>query len=182
MSTSDLTFEVPASLAAYCVSEREYIQQHPDYHILVVGAVVFHEERLLLVQRAASDTFPNLQEFPGGKMDDIDETILHAVARELKEETGLEATKFVRKVGEMDWQRKDRRTGENLKWLKLIFEVKVKEINVVLDPAEHQQYLFATEEEILNDKAKGVELSFISPLNKAIKLEAFKLRRGLAAT
>lgn len=31
-------------------------------------------------------------------MDDTDETILHAAARELKEETGLTATRVVRKV------------------------------------------------------------------------------------
>ena len=31
-------------------------------------------------------------------MDDTDETILHAAARELKEETGLTATRVVRRV------------------------------------------------------------------------------------
>ncbi len=38
------------------------------------------------------------KEIPGGKMDDTDETILHAAARELKEETGLTATRAVRQV------------------------------------------------------------------------------------
>ena len=126
---------------------------------------------LLLYLPSPPKTLTQRQEIPGGKVDDTDETVLHALVRELKEETGLEATKIVRKVGEFGWEE---RRG---KWLKLVFEVEVKEMNIVLDAEEHQEYLFATEEEIVNDKVKDVALSYISPPNKVIKLEAFKLRR-----
>jgi 8-oxo-dGTP pyrophosphatase MutT (NUDIX family) len=49
------------------------------------------------------------QEIPGGKVDDTDETLLHATARELKEETGLTATRVVQKVQHFDF--KDERPG-----------------------------------------------------------------------
>ena len=97
------------------------------------------------------------------------------MVRELKEETGLNATKIVRKVAEFSWEE---RRG---KWLKLIFEVEVEEMKVVLDPIEHEEYLFATEEEVKNDKVGDIVLTYITPPNKAVKLEAFRLRQEQAA-
>lgn len=119
------------------------------------------------------------QEIPGGKVDDTDETLIHAAVRELKEETGLTATRVVRKVsqftftsGRGEWQKT---------WLKLIFEMEVEDLNVALDPVEHQQYLFASEEEVENEKAGDVKLAYISPPNKHVKLEAFRLQKEAAA-
>lgn len=43
------------------------------------------------------------QEIPGGKVDTTDETLLHAVARELKEETGLTAVRVVHKVQQFEF-------------------------------------------------------------------------------
>lgn len=48
-------------------------------------------------------------------MDDTDETILHAAARELKEETGLTATRVVRKVAQFTFPDGPERT-----WLKVL--------------------------------------------------------------
>ena len=74
----------------------------------------------------------------------------------------------------------DERPGRpTITWLKLIFEMEVEDANtVVLDPIEHQKFLFASEEEIINEQAGDVKLQYISPPNKAVKLEAFRLRRG----
>lgn len=51
-------------------------------------------------------------------MDDTDETILHAAARELTEETGLTATRAVRKVAQFtfsdSWKNRPTKT-----WLKV---------------------------------------------------------------
>lgn len=108
-------------------------------------------------------------------MDDTDETILHAAAREVKEETGLEVTKFVRKVGEIGWENYHQRRQRHEVWRKLIFQVEVKSMDVVLDAVEHQAYLFATAEEVSVDKTSdGVALSWISPPNKEMNLEAFR--------
>jgi hypothetical protein len=67
-------------------------------------------------------------------------------------------------------------------WLKLIFEMEVEDTNVTLDPVEHQDYLFASEEEINNDLVGDVKLAYISPPNKDVKLEAFRLQRGALPT
>jgi predicted nuclease with TOPRIM domain len=61
--------------------------------------------------------------------------------------------------------------------LKHIFEVEVEDLNVTLDPVEHQKYLFASEEEIKNDLVGDVKLAYISPPNKNVKLEAFRLQK-----
>ncbi|KAF2180577.1 hypothetical protein K469DRAFT_639535 [Zopfia rhizophila CBS 207.26] len=180
MSDTKLPFECPSSLNEYLIPEKEFYIQNPHYNMLCTGAVVFNSEgKLLLIQRASDEkAFPNCWEVPGGKVDDDDETLLHAVARELKEETGLDVTKIVRKVAEFGWKEKHKRTAQDQSWLKHIFEVEVKEMKeIVLDPAEHQRYLFVTEKEVVNDKVGDVQLSYITPPNKAVKLEAFRLRR-----
>jgi hypothetical protein len=64
-------------------------------------------------------------------------------------------------------------------WLKIIFEIEVQNTDdVVLDPVEHQNFLWASEEEIVNDMVGDVKLRYISPPNKAVKLEAFRARRA----
>lgn len=99
------------------------------------------------------------------------------MARELKEETGLHAIRFVRKVGEFGWGEKSITTGSQSNWHKIIFEVEVKDFEIRLDPEEHQEYLFATEEEVVNEQVVDVPLNYITPDNKMIKLEAFRLKR-----
>ncbi|KZZ99483.1 NUDIX hydrolase domain-like protein [Moelleriella libera RCEF 2490] len=57
------------------------------------------QKRVLLVQRAAHDSWPLRWEPPGGAVDAADASILHGCARELWEETGLRAVHFARLVG-----------------------------------------------------------------------------------
>ncbi|KAH7379632.1 NUDIX hydrolase domain-like protein [Pyrenochaeta sp. MPI-SDFR-AT-0127] len=184
MSTSTSLLYYPSTLEEWAVTEKEYLRQHPEYDCVCTGVVVFNEDgKLLLVQRAANEmAFPDFWEIPGGKVDDTDETILHAAARELKEEAGLEATRVVRRVTQFTFV--DGRPGKPTKtWLKLIFEMEVQNIdNIVLEPTEHQHHTFASEEEVTNDLVKDIKLVYISPPNKAVKLEAFRLRReGLSS-
>ncbi|KAH6611933.1 NUDIX hydrolase domain-like protein [Boeremia exigua] len=180
MSVSMLPFD-STSLQQYAIPESEYLSQHHDVHVICTGAVVFNNEgKLLLVQRAKDEkAYPDAWEIPGGKMDDTDETILHAAARELKEETGLVATRVVRKVTQFTFaDGGKKRAGKT--WLKLVFQFEVDNADaVVLDPIEHQRFLWACEEEITNDLVKegSTPLNYISPTNKDVKLEAFKLQR-----
>ncbi|KAA6414564.1 MAG: hypothetical protein FRX48_01313 [Lasallia pustulata] len=136
------------------------------------------ETRLLLVQRSSHDSSPLRWEVPGGSSDDGDPTILHSVARELFEETGLHLTRFNRQIGDGIGFETDQ--GRRRKqWLKLSFEVEVLEIPstshghvhdqnatarlgnnsqvadqlldsvfITLDPDEHQSFAWATEEDI----------------------------------
>lgn len=131
-------------------------------------------------------------------MDDTDETILHAAARELKEETGLTATRVVRKVTQFAFSdsRKNRPTKT---WLKvrccastaemkhadgrpqLIFQFEVEDADaVVVDPVEHQDYLWASEEEVVNQLVteRSTRLEYMSQESKEVKLEAFRLQRA----
>jgi hypothetical protein len=82
----------------------------------------------------------------------------------------------IRKVSHFTFA--DGRREKPITWLKLIFEMEVGDLEVALDPVEHQQYLFASEEEIRNDLVGDVKLNYISPPNKDVKLEAFRLRNS----
>lgn len=57
--------------------------------IRVVAAVIEHDGRYLITQRNATAVLPLLWEFPGGKVEP-DEDPKHAVARELREELGID--------------------------------------------------------------------------------------------
>lgn len=61
----------------------------PDI-LLVNRAVIFDEDRFLLLQRSHGDRYnPGLWEFPGGKVDS-EEELVDGLKREVFEETGLE--------------------------------------------------------------------------------------------
>ncbi|KAL6711026.1 hypothetical protein ACN47E_006901 [Coniothyrium glycines] len=177
MTATEKAIEYPSALQEYAVSAAEYLRLHPEYHVLCTGIVVFNKDgKLLLVQRAADEkAFPNFWEIPGGKVDDTDRSLLEAAARELKEEAGLDSVRVVGKVSEFSFE--DNRPGRRpVKWLKLVFEIEVEDANhVVLDPTEHQQYVWATHGEIMGDLVGKVKLAYVSATNKEVKLQAFKL-------
>ncbi|KAF2995090.1 hypothetical protein E8E13_003361 [Curvularia kusanoi] len=175
------TLDYDTSLREYAVSKSNFLRQHQGIHNICTGAVVFNKDsKLLLVQRAKEElAFANLWEIPGGGMDDTDETILHAAARELKEETGLVPIRIARKVMQIKFADGGKINPERM-WLKLIFQFEVDDPSaVVLNPAEHQRFAWASEEEVVNDLLKegGISLEYISQWNKDVKLEAFRLQQ-----
>ncbi|KAK5627596.1 hypothetical protein RRF57_003311 [Xylaria bambusicola] len=99
-------FNFDQSLADFNVSLSAFLATSPKPHGIklrgvCVGAFVFDAaQRLLLVQRAPHDSYPLCWEVPGGAADIEDETILEAVARELWEETSLQARYISGVVGE----------------------------------------------------------------------------------
>ena len=151
--------------------------------------------RLLLIQRASTERgFPNLWEIPGGSSEPSDPTILHSVGREVFEETGLTVCKFKGLVGEgVEFS-----TGvvDNVKkWLKLAFEVevvqipshghepingatalKMEDVAITLDPAEHQRYAWVTEEEV---GGRGVgAYPITTEQQRQMMLQAFALHKA----
>lgn len=64
------------------------MRQYPDRPIVGVGAIIIHENRVLLVRRANAP-LKGQWSLPGGGVE-VGETLVAAVTREVLEETGLE--------------------------------------------------------------------------------------------
>lgn len=113
---------------------------------IVVGAIIEHDDRILIVKRASTENFlPNIDEIPGGKVE-ANETILQAVIREVREETGLEVQGIYRYVNFFDY-----RSRSNILTRQFNFVVDVKTIShVLLNPKEHQKYFWINSNEINN--------------------------------
>lgn len=133
--------------------------------------------RLLILQRShLKYGFPELWEVPETGSEPMDPTILHAVTRSTLEKTGLHLKKFVGLVGDGETIN----GTDELKSLKLSFEIEVKELaglgklgldhlQVKLDPEEHQEFYWATEQDINDDIFPAV-----TPEAKALILRAFE--------
>lgn len=163
---------------------------------LATGAIVFRtyrddpQPRMLLVQRSSSDSMPNRWEIPGGAVDP-GETILTGAAREVLEESGLAVTEIVGLVEQLehdDWESVEGgylfHTRRKARIVKFTFVVEVADVCAVkLDPNEHQDFVWATEEECRarraerteeRDLGKGaVELEFTTPAQEEAILKAF---------
>ena len=79
---------------------------------IVVVAAIFQpptnpesgDLRILLLKRNPDEMYyPNVFEMPGGKVDDTDPTFNDALAREVKEETGLVVTRVIDQLPEMTY-------------------------------------------------------------------------------
>ena len=178
----EVSFQPHTSASKFSVSAEAYILENRDvpalHQYLVTGAIVFDQSdpnRVLLIQRAANDSMPNLWETPGGGCDAEDQTVLHSVARELWEEAGLVAKLIGPPVG--DGYVFNTLTGNSVR--KLSFIVKVDASNagiaVRLDPLEHQHFLWATEQEVQDGSAGKTKLEFTDADQKAVILEAFRV-------
>ncbi|KAL2141070.1 hypothetical protein VTI28DRAFT_2917 [Corynascus sepedonium] len=188
-----LTFTYEPSVAALNISVKSFVAARPLIANAAASAIVFSratgEDRVLLIQRAPHDSMPLLWEVPGGACDPEDETILHAVGRELWEEAGLKLKRVVRQVGpELAL------LGKRL-WSKVTCEVEVEVEGgdsettlpkVTLDPNEHVRFLWATEDECRSGKVavlrsdgekEIVDIRFTSKDQKAVILLGFKLRK-----
>ena len=186
---------IPPQLARYNISLSEFISAHPDYPYLVVGALILRnnhqtdETEILLLKRASTDFCPNVWEPPGGSVDAEDESILHAIVREVWEETGLRITGYgagrvVRdNAGEEYHRRRSKEKEEEFtevtflgkrgeKWCKFNFLVEVQpdeigELRVELDEMEHQDVGWFDEDAVKR-------LPFVSEQGREIVLNAMR--------
>ncbi|WP_205326934.1 NUDIX hydrolase [Glycomyces sp. YM15] len=101
---------------------------------LVVGAIIADvDDRVLLLRRAATDTFPGLWELPSGGVD-AGEGLAAAYEREVFEETGL--------VAEIGWYvgSFDYTTGSGLRARQFVFHCEKATGHVQLNAAEHDGF------------------------------------------
>jgi 8-oxo-dGTP pyrophosphatase MutT (NUDIX family) len=172
------------------IPTQTYLSQDQSEHafkFLATGAFVFSASRILLLQRAPGDSMPNRWETPGGACENDDQTILHAVARELWEETTLVARSVGPMIGE-GYTFKTR-SGKMVRKLNFIVEAETRAGNgdggsnfaVRLRPEEHQGFVWATEEEVRAYKVGDVEICFTMPEQEAVVLDAFAVLKSSTA-
>lgn len=111
-------------------AERDGVQQ------LVVGAIVKHTGKVLLLQRPEDDFMGGIFELPSGKVEE-DEALDTALAREVKEETGLEVTTISDYLGSFDYM-----SGSGKKSRQFNFAVEVAAPEAV-ELQEHDGYRWA---------------------------------------
>lgn len=177
-------FILATSLAPWDTTSRQWLVDHEKVHVysnIATATVVFNPEgKVLLIQRAVHDTKPNMWEVPGGAVDDDDPTIIHAAARELREEAGLVATRFTRVVSEGPGREFEQlipnRAGTKV-WCRFTFVAEVESSKtVILDPNEHQDYLWASKEEVQAQRVGERDIPITSDSVALRLLEAFRLR------
>lgn len=122
-----------------------------DVQQLVVGAVVQHGGKILLLQRPADDFMGGIWELPSGKVDP-GESIDQALIREIKEETGLDVTAIRNYLGDFDYQ-----SGSGKKSRQFNFTVEVASTDTV-QLTEHDAYTWTSlaEEPPVTDAVKQV--------------------------
>ncbi|KAI0799194.1 NUDIX hydrolase domain-like protein [Xylaria sp. FL0064] len=166
-------------VASFNVSLGAYLATSPKLQGICVGAFVFDDtRRLLLVQRVPHDSYPLRWEVPGGTIDAEDETLLHGLARELWEETGLRARCVTGLVG----KGYTFLTRRPLCVCKYSFVVEVEAFDVKLDPNEHAAFLWVTEDEVKAKRCGDIDLTYTTKNQEEAILAAFWTRRQKTKT
>ena len=112
---------------------------HSDAIKIVAAALLFHEGRLLICQRAAAGPFPDRWEFPGGKVEPGEDP-KEALRRELLEELGISA-----EIGEEVWRTEHQYPGHPP--IRLLF-YSVESYSGELENRIFQQVLWAAPQDL----------------------------------
>ncbi|GIZ48239.1 hypothetical protein CKM354_001130700 [Cercospora kikuchii] len=165
-------FTYHPQVSSFATPPQTYLATRPDprYSYIATGCFVFDRSepevpRILLLQRSETDSMPGCWEIPGGACDDDDESILHGAARELLEETGLTAIRIGPQIGQGELF--SSRSGKMICKFKFFVEVELDDEGrpsaVKLDPEEHQQYVWATQQEVEARSSGSKQLVFTTP-------------------
>ncbi|KAJ6129271.1 hypothetical protein N7512_002051 [Penicillium capsulatum] len=166
------SYTVAPHLANFDIPLAEFAASRPEFESFGVGGYIFshlnptshHAPRVLLLQRALTDSMPGCWEGPGGAAEPDDRSLLSGVAREVLEETGLHVSRVLELVAVDAWQH-TRRNGTRFRIAKYSFLVDVYEsvctrpdgkiqlvplgdIPVSLEATEHRAYDWAAEEDV----------------------------------
>lgn len=194
--TSASPLQFPPSLSPFDVPARDYLARcGAQWDGLAVGALIFStpslQDRVLLIQRDKSDSLPEKWEIPSGVVSNDpskDATVLQAVVRELWEETGLLARELKRVAnapGEHGFVFSN--STKTKVFCRFVFEASAEEdesggMQIRLNPAEHQDFVWATEEQVREgvverDGGGKEKIELTSGHLQSLILEAFRLRR-----
>ncbi|KAK3291143.1 NUDIX hydrolase domain-like protein [Chaetomium fimeti] len=189
-TSTNLTSTTNPSLTPYTTTPTSYLTANPTITHLVVGALILHNNnRVLLIQRAPRDGFGLKWECPGGCVDTTaDPSIVHALVREVREETGLEVEGCVRGVVDaLEFE-----GGKGSRWRKITFLVVLdghcegkgedgRELPPVvrLSEEEHVGAVWAGEGDVVDGRVGGREIQFAYDAQRETILEVFrKVRDG----
>lgn len=174
-------FNYEPELKPYAVPEKVYLEHHKpsSFDYIATGAFVFdlsemERPRVLLVQRAASDSMPDCWEVPGGGCQDTDDSILSAAARELWEEARLETESITHMLGKPHLF--SSRKGKKICQFNFLITPKrdpSSGLQVKLNPQEHQKYVWATKENVIARQFGDMLMKFTSQFQEATIREAF---------
>ena len=109
---------------------------------IVVGAIISEDGKVLVLRRKQDDFLGGLDELPSGHVEH-GESVLAALRREVKEETGLKVTRINHLVGQFDYL-----TGSGKKARQLNFEVDVECSDSSITLTEHSTYNWAGPKEV----------------------------------
>ncbi|KAF4458176.1 nudix protein [Fusarium austroafricanum] len=189
-----LSYTKPPALDAFSSTPDVFRSTHPPIEHLIAGALVTNPQgQILLLRRAAHDSWPLLWEVPGGCVDHSDDDLVAAAVRELWEEAGLRAKAVKAIVGIVpttepmpdDPLEKDLEVlydmlvfrADDGVWGKLTVWVEVESCDdVKIDENEHVEFAWVTEEEAIKNQFKdGKKLEFVSEGVKRNVLQGFRL-------
>ncbi len=131
---------------------------------IVVRAVIKLDNKFLLLERAPAEFLGGLLVFPGGAVN-INEDLLHALAREVKEETNLVVIAVIAYLGSFDYA-----SSSGKKTRQFNFLVETESGDIKLDTSEHLNYF------LLNPSDEKFSELNISDGTKLILLKAEKIK------
>lgn len=106
-----------------------------NIEVIVVGAIIYDKGKVLLLKRAASESFlPGYVELPSGKLEK-GETIFEGLSREVKEETGLSIKSVDSYINKFDYT-----SGSLKKSRQLNFFINTFKNDIILTPEEHSDF------------------------------------------
>ncbi|KAI0596145.1 NUDIX hydrolase domain-like protein [Biscogniauxia sp. FL1348] len=183
MASDDGAFTYLFALRMFTLREKDFIRRMGTADRALVGTIVFNatNDRVLLVQRSASDSLPGKWEVPGGMCERSDRSILHGAARELLEETGLEVAAFRGWPGTHFFSLGSDKRETPIQAAKYLFAVETRNYDVRLNDREHQKFVWATEQEVQACKHGEETIEFTSEILKYSIKTAFTMMKSLYA-
>lgn len=167
--------EIPKELSTFHVPEHLEHFHRPIFEAqygLKVGVLIFStlNDRVLLIKRSGRVSNRNSWECPGRTVEQSDKSIVHVAVRECRERTQLRISAFLDVMQDM-WLEESQKVHTFIFLVNVYDNKRPEQLlrTVVLNPAEHQQFQWATLMEI---ERMGEALFFPKNL-KGIILDAF---------